>query len=967
MKTLCTGLLLLAIGLSAAPAETWSPLFDGKTLKGWHRAAYVNGQAEYSVQDGCIVGTTRTGTPNSFLCADQEYADFILELEFLVPAGMNSGIQVRSLCDPQVNKGRVHGYQIEIDPSPRAWTAGIYDEGRRGWLYNLTHIEKERGKEAAEAARKAFQPDAWNQLRVEAAGPRLQTWLNGVPVADLEDGMTPRGVIALQVHATNDAVPKQIRWRNLRLQELAAAPPAADPWKALRAWRYAESRTALTAIESEVLAATGAAWDPLEARLLEVLADAQATPDARRFVGGLLGRKGSAGAVSGLAQCLGDKDVGEAALLALARMPHAEADAALAAALERDLPPLQRAALATVCGERHLVASLPALADALASPEPALRRASALAVGRIGGAAAEDLLRTLPDADGGRQTRAEALLLCAEQARRDQDPTRAERLCRDLMAPEWPDTLSAGALTVLVDTLGAAAVPEVIRALEVGPEHSRETAARLAATMPGDAVGQTVAAALDRLPTEAQAMALTALTQRRDPATASAAAALLSSPQEPVRLAAICLLREVGGPEHVPALATIAAGTGPTASTALQALARLRGNAVDQALVGAIRQDAPGSRNVALIQALAQRGSPEAVPLALGLLPETPDAEVQRAYWRVLRDLAAPPHLEALLQALAKAPDGPARPEAEKTVAECLRRHPDPAAASATILAALGTAPAPSRPALVALLATCRSPQALAALSALLKGPASDAALSALLKGPASDPQCRHEAVKGLANWPTPEPFEALGTYAEATMIETQHVLALRGCLRLLDLDAALPEAERQRRLNALADIARRNEEKELIRAARDAVRVLGLKCRSGKAIAAVPAGFAKGGAVYVDRPYTFTEVPPLLAQATLLSTAMEDKASKEADFITFTLTAPATVLVGYDGRAKTVPDWLKDWRRLETVLKSTDAGCPLNLFGKAFPAGPVALPGNNAVPGVGAMYVAGVLAAPLP
>ena len=60
---------------------------------------------------------------------------------------MNSGVQVRGISDPAIKNGRVHGYQVEIDPSDRAWTGGIYDEARRGWLHTL---------EGQQAAQKAF-------------------------------------------------------------------------------------------------------------------------------------------------------------------------------------------------------------------------------------------------------------------------------------------------------------------------------------------------------------------------------------------------------------------------------------------------------------------------------------------------------------------------------------------------------------------------------------------------------------------------------------------------------------------------------------------------------------------------------------------------------------------------------------------------------------------------------------------
>ena len=122
-----------------------------------------------------IVGTTVPRTPNSFLCTVKHYGDFILEYEFQVHENLNSGVQIRSHSIPTYKRGRVHGYQIEIDPDVkrnRMWTAGIYDEARRGWLNDLTENA---------SARKAFAPNTWNKVRVAAVGDSIKTWLNGVP------------------------------------------------------------------------------------------------------------------------------------------------------------------------------------------------------------------------------------------------------------------------------------------------------------------------------------------------------------------------------------------------------------------------------------------------------------------------------------------------------------------------------------------------------------------------------------------------------------------------------------------------------------------------------------------------------------------------------------------------------------------------------------------------------------------
>jgi hypothetical protein len=182
-------------------------LFNGKDLSGWSQKG---GTAKYNVEDGMIVGSTVKNTPNSFLTTDQNYEDFILELDYKVDSTMNSGIQIRSLSDPKFQNGRVHGYQIEIDPSDRAWSAGIYDEARRGWLVPLTENEK---------AQQAFKQNDWNHYRIEAIGDTIKTWINGVPAAYLIDDKTHSGFIALQVHQIGDDVEpgKKIMWKNLNI------------------------------------------------------------------------------------------------------------------------------------------------------------------------------------------------------------------------------------------------------------------------------------------------------------------------------------------------------------------------------------------------------------------------------------------------------------------------------------------------------------------------------------------------------------------------------------------------------------------------------------------------------------------------------------------------------------------------------------------------------------------------------
>jgi hypothetical protein len=201
-------LILLVSAVSAKKNDGWVSLFNGKDLTGWHQ---LNGKAKYHVENGELVGTTVSNTPNSFLATDKDYSDFILELDLLVDNDMNSGIQFRSISKPEIMDGRVHGYQCEVDPSTRAWSGGIYDEARRGWLYT---------NEQSPAAKAAFKLGKWNHYRIECVGNSIRTWLNDVPVAYLLDDMTPTGLIALQVHAigAKDQPGKQIRWKNIKIK-----------------------------------------------------------------------------------------------------------------------------------------------------------------------------------------------------------------------------------------------------------------------------------------------------------------------------------------------------------------------------------------------------------------------------------------------------------------------------------------------------------------------------------------------------------------------------------------------------------------------------------------------------------------------------------------------------------------------------------------------------------------------------
>lgn len=190
-------------------AGGWTALFDGKTLDGW---AVKSGFASYKVEDGAIVGTTVTNSPNTFLTCTNAYGDFELTLEVkLDDGGLNSGLQVRSKFKGEGYGGRMYGPQVEICPGVAGY---IYGEATgKNWL------SQER------KPHKHFALQQWIPFRVRAVGPKIETWVGGEKVAELTlDAALAaehnEGFFGLQVHGVGKKGPFSVRWKNIYLKPL---------------------------------------------------------------------------------------------------------------------------------------------------------------------------------------------------------------------------------------------------------------------------------------------------------------------------------------------------------------------------------------------------------------------------------------------------------------------------------------------------------------------------------------------------------------------------------------------------------------------------------------------------------------------------------------------------------------------------------------------------------------------------
>ncbi|NQZ59732.1 MAG: DUF1080 domain-containing protein [Lentisphaeraceae bacterium] len=213
MKLLTSFAIVILCGitsLSARQKDGFTSLFDGKTLKGWSQK---NGRATYVVKDGTILGTTVSGSPNSFLCTEKKYANFELIFEVMLDARLNSGVQIRSATKDGTPAGRVNGPQVEI--ATNGTSGYIYGEATgRGWITPNKYRQKHKN----------FVDKEWNNFRIVATGNNIQVWVNGVQVSDLKDDAIAKshakGFIGLQVHGVGGAGPFTVAWRNIKIKEL---------------------------------------------------------------------------------------------------------------------------------------------------------------------------------------------------------------------------------------------------------------------------------------------------------------------------------------------------------------------------------------------------------------------------------------------------------------------------------------------------------------------------------------------------------------------------------------------------------------------------------------------------------------------------------------------------------------------------------------------------------------------------
>ena len=157
---------LLSLELPAQNADRKIVLFDGKDLSAWHPAS------NWKVEDGVLTLKERTDRQehnDNYLWTKQKYSDFVLDLDFKIVPGVNSGVFLRTsdVKDPVQT-----GIEIQVSgsdpkrPLGRSSIGGIYD--------------------LVAPAKYAARLGDWNHYTITCKGSKISVVLNGEQTSEAD-------------------------------------------------------------------------------------------------------------------------------------------------------------------------------------------------------------------------------------------------------------------------------------------------------------------------------------------------------------------------------------------------------------------------------------------------------------------------------------------------------------------------------------------------------------------------------------------------------------------------------------------------------------------------------------------------------------------------------------------------------------------------------------------------------------
>jgi HEAT repeat protein len=539
-----------------------------------------------------------------------------------------------------------------------------------------------------------------------------------------------------------------------------------DAFEFLPIFHYGQNDEALTVLHDAVIAAQSdaEARTTLNARFAGLLGNPEATHDAKLFACKMLLLVGDASTVPALAPLLLDAELSHVARYALEKLPGAEADAALLEALSA-APDGVKAGIINALAMRRAAGAVPALAPLVDDASGAeVRDAALAALGRLGeqDAVALEKLSHLwaASTEENEDPRGRALLQAATGHATRGEHAIAFRPIMDVMERTKRTNLRCSALESLAVANPEICAAHVVDWLRQGTDAEARCALQQARLLQHDGLIDNLTGIYPMLAPERRTGLLAALAGRGDPQALQVIHTALTSAEPAEQAAAFRAAGELGDGSSVGPL--FAAATGQR-DAALAALSALVGGNVDHALMERLGQGAAEERVLAAA-ALGSRRASEAFDVLASLTTDA-DATLGEAAAEAMGQVAAPPHAAAMLAMVQYADDNVVRDRAAGALTALLRRSPTGVYSEDLLSAIAETKDATGRTALVR-----------------VAGATADAAFLPMLQSLAAEEPA---ALDALANWPTPEPMDALLEIGKSAAGEARDT-ALEGYLRHL-------------------------------------------------------------------------------------------------------------------------------------------------------------------------------------
>ena len=547
-----------------------------------------------------------------------------------------------------------------------------------------------------------------------------------------------------------------------------------------------------------------------EKRLLEFL-QSDATLASKQFICKQLSIIGTEEAVPTLTAMLTQPATSDMARYALERIPGTAVDEALRSVLDKTSGKV-KVGIINSLGERGDEAAVVPLSGLLSDTDKEVAQAAAAALGKIAGpTAAMELGNALKQASGDwHAALADAYLTCADKFVTSGNKNAAMAIYKELYTPAEPTPIRSATLAGIVAAAPEKAVKLVIEVLKGNEPAMQAVAISLVRQIPGTETTQAVATELPNLSVAGRVQLLSALADRGDPAALPVVVTATKAPDKAIRIAALKALASLGDASTVVLLAQTAAVTaGTECQAARKSLYRLRGSGVNETVLEGISRPDPKFK-VELIRSIGERNIRGALQTLLKTARD-PDSSVRLESIKVLRDIAEPEHVPALVDILINTKSEAELKEAEKTVVSVARKSVSKNASTAAVLDVIDSVEEGPRLAGNHIKVRC-------ALLRILGDVGGSKALGVLRTALEDDnAEVQTAATRALSDWPNAEPAADLLKVAQTSDKERHRVLALRGYVRLIGLDSDRSAEETIKMYRRAVELAVKKGEKKMV------------------------------------------------------------------------------------------------------------------------------------------------------